>query len=174
MLKRLLALGTAAIAALSACGDGPATVTGTWRSPATWSSLVYASNTGPLLVEVHGDPFGVGDATFRGLVAEAMDRQVHGRVVPFTAVPAEAPRPQFRVTIAFMAPPTLSTADLCAGRITTGTPGSDRITMAAAFCDGQQVLSSVSGWVDGAEGPRDKRFRQLLAQVVRALFGDPG
>lgn len=38
MLKRLLSLGAGALAALTAgCGDGPATVSGTWRSPATWS-----------------------------------------------------------------------------------------------------------------------------------------
>jgi len=173
MLKRLLALGAAAAGALvSACGDGPATVSGTWRSPATWGTMVYASGDGPLLVEVHGDPFGRG-ADFRFQVAAAMDNQIIGRKLAITADRALAPHPDARIVVAFDPPPGFDPRHLCEGRVPTRATVGDRLTVLAAFCQGSETLSSVDGWVAGAAGPDDRRFRQLMGQVARALFGDP-
>lgn len=174
MLKRLISLGAAALAAVTAaCEDGPATVAGTWRSPATWSTMVYASAKGPLLVQVHGEPFGLQPADFRSAVADAMSNQVIGRVVHFTADPEAAPHPQYRVVLAFDPPPGQAVEALCAGRVATAARSGERITVQAAFCDGERALASAQGWVAKVDGPADKRFRQLLGQVVRDLFGNP-
>lgn len=172
MLKRLLSLGAAAIAGLTAaCEDGPATVAGAWRSPAAWSSMVYASAEGPLLVEVAGDPFGLGLAVWRAQVAEAMSGRLIGRQLAFTADPEAAPRPNFKVKLAFNAADSLSVEDLCKGRAALETKEAGRITVLAAFCDGDdKALATLRGWVARIEGPDDKRLGQLLGQVVRDLF----
>lgn len=173
MFKRLLSLGAATLTAMvSGCGDGPATVAGTWRSPATWSSMIYATSKGPMLIEVHGDPFGQNAADFRGQLAQAMTDKVMGRATAFTADPALAPQPRYRVVLAFNAPGNTDARHLCEGRVATAAVPSEKITVLGAFCDGESLLASVRGWVVKVDGPGDKRFRQLIAQVVRDLFGN--
>lgn len=174
MLKRLFSLAAAATAALvSGCGDGPATVPGSYRSPAAASVLVYATSRGPMLIEVHGDPFGLGPALFRTLVAQAMSGATPARPFRFTADPADAPARKVRVVVAFDPTPVLSAADLCAGQVASAAPGrpGERVALLAALCDGDQVLASVSGWVAKVDGPDDRRFRQLLTQAARELAG---
>ncbi|MBC7952037.1 MAG: hypothetical protein H7Z12_09510 [Rhodospirillaceae bacterium] len=172
MLKRLFSLGAAGMAALvSGCGDGPATVAGTWRSPAAWSSMIYATSKGPMLIEVHGDPFGLDAAGFRSQLAQVMTNQIMGRATAFTADPEAAPQPRYRVVLAFNAPDTADARHLCEGRIATAIAPSEKVTVLGAFCDGGTLLASVRGWVVKVDGPDDKRFRQLISQVVRDLFG---
>lgn len=172
MLKRLLSLGAAALAALgSGCGDGPATVAGTWRSAATWSSMVYATSTGPMLVEVHGSPFALPADQFRAAIAAAMTDRVFGQPTAFTADPQLAPRPRYRVVLAFNPPADSDARALCEGRVATAVTAGERITVQGAFCDGPNLLASINGWVAKVNGPDDRRFIQLMAQLTRELFG---
>jgi hypothetical protein len=172
MLKRLLSLGAAAVAAIvSACEEGPASVSGTWRSAATWSTMIHASADGPLLVEVLGQPFaGPSVDELAPQVAAAMSGQLIGRPLAFTADRGQAPRPQYRVVLAFNAPDGTDAKALCAGRVETR-PGQERITALATFCGDGEALASVRGWVSRVEGPADPRFRRLLGQMTRELFG---
>lgn len=172
MMKRLLSVGAAALAALvSGCGDGPATVAGGWRSPATWSSMVYATKDGPLLVEVHGDPFGLPPGRFRTAVAEAMTDAIFGRPSTFTTDRALAPQPRYRVVLAFNAPDTTDPRDLCRGQIATLAQPGERITVHGAFCEDATLLASIRGWVAKVQGTDDERFRRLVNQLTRELFG---
>ncbi|CAA7623367.1 hypothetical protein [Magnetospirillum sp. UT-4] len=172
MLKRLLSLGAAAIAAVaSACEEGPASVAGGWRSPATWSTMVHASASGPMLVEVRGDPFGLGREDLAAAAAQAMTNQIIGRALAFTADRDAAPKPQYRVVLAFGPAPDASPDQLCDGSVATARESGEKITVLAVFCDRGQRLASVTGWVARVEGVADKRFRQLLGQMVRELFG---
>lgn len=174
MLKRLMSLGAAALAAITAgCGDGPATMAGGWRSPAAWGAMVHATSSGPMLVQVHGDPFGLPPARFRALVAEAMTNKVFGRPTAFTADPAQAPRPGFRVVLAFNPPADASPEHLCRGQVVTAATAPDRVTVLGAFCQGDTLLASIKGWVARVDDPGDKRFGFLMAQLTRELFGDP-
>lgn len=174
MLKRLLSLGAAALAGLTAaCEEGPATLAGTWRSPATWSTMIYATSTGPMLVEVHGTPFAVDAGEFRDQVAEAMSNKIIGRVTLFTARRDLAPRPRYRVVLAFNAPDDLDMDRLCTGDPPVAAEPRETVTVQAAFCDGDKLMASLRGRVARVEGPGDKRFRQLMAQVARELFGEP-
>jgi hypothetical protein len=173
MFRRLVSFGAAAIAALtSACEDGPATIPGGWRSAAVWSTMVHASAQGPLWLDVHGRPFG-GDGDFKDKVAAAMTNQLIGRQLAFTARRDQVDKPEFRVVLAFNAPATADPRDLCAGQIATAAQADDKVTVLAAFCDKSGLLSSVQGWVAKVEGADDPRFRRLLGQVARDLFGSP-
>ncbi len=175
MIKRLLVMGAAALAALAGgCGDGPSTVAGGYRSAAAWSSFVHATASGPLLLDVHGDPFGVGAGEVARTVAEAMSGAIPARPHVMTIRRDEAPRPAFRVVVMLGAPAGLDVGDLCAGRIPDAAGGTGgRIDLMAAFCDGETPLSSVRGWVARVDGPGDRRFRLLLAQAMRELMGEP-
>lgn len=174
MLKRLMSLGAAALAALgSACEDGPATIAGTWRSPATWSSMVHATRSGPMLVEVHGRPFDDGAGDFPARVAEAMTDQVFGRRTAFTTRRDQAAEPGLRVVLAFNPPPGLHPDSLCEGNVPTAAAPRERVTVQATFCDHGRRLASAEGWVAKVTGPDDKRFRQLIGQLTRELFGTP-
>lgn len=173
MLKRLVSFGAAAFAALtSACEDGPATVPGGWRSAAVWSTMVHASAQGPLWLDVHGRPFG-GDGDFTAKVAAAMTDQLVGRRLAFTARRDQVDKPEFRVVLAFNAPANADPRDFCAGQIATAALAGDKVTVLAVFCDKSGLLSSVQGWVTKVEGADDPRFRRLLGQVARDLFGSP-
>lgn len=172
MLKRLLSLGAAAMTALTAaCEEGPATVRGTWRSPAATSTMVWAGARGPIFVEVHGNPFTLADQEFRASVADGLSNKVIGRVVRFTAQRDQAPHPDARVIMAFDAPESFDAQDLCAGGpVPVAVRSEERITVIASFCHDAKILSSVRGWVARGDGPGDKSFRQLLGQVARDLF----
>lgn len=172
MLKRLLSLGAAAVTALTAaCEEGPSTVRGTWRSPAATSTMVWANARGPILVEVHGNPFTLADHEFRALIADGLSNKVVGRVVRFTAQRDQAPHPDARVVVAFDAPENFDAQDLCAGGpVPVAAQSGERIAIIASFCHDAKILSSVRGWVVRGDGPDDKRFRRLLGQVARELF----
>lgn len=177
MFKRLLSIGAGLLATMTAaCEDGPATVPGGWRSAATWSSMVHASAAGPLWVEILGRPFAAtvqSDDSVNARVASAMTNQLVGRGLVFTARREQAARPEFRVILAFNPPAAADPRALCAGRVAPDQAAAEKVTVLAAFCDQSGLLASVKGWVAKVDGPDDPRFRRLLGQVVRDLFGAP-
>lgn len=173
MFKKILSAGAALLAGLTAaCEDGPATVPGGWRSPATWSSLVHASAHGPVWVQVVGRPF-AGEGEVADRVVAAMTNQLVGRQVAFTARRDLAAKPEFRVVLAFNPPANADPRALCAGNVATLAQPGDKVTVLAAFCDQSGLLASVQGWVAKVGGADDPRFVRLLGQVVRDLFGSP-
>lgn len=176
MMKKLLSLGAAALTALvGGCGDGPSTVPGGYRNPATWSTFFAATSSGPLLLEVHGDPFGTSAAELRTQVAKAMSAAIPARPFSMTTDPQAASLPKVKVVVALGAPANLDIAELCAGRAVTGTAKADggRIDVMAAFCHAGSQMSWVRGWVAKVDGPGDARFARLMGQVMRDLTGDP-
>ncbi|ARJ64711.1 hypothetical protein WV31_03005 [Magnetospirillum sp. ME-1] len=176
MMKKLLSLGAAALAALvGGCGDGPSTVPGGYRNPATWSTFFAATSSGPLLLEVHGDPFGVSAAELRNQVAKAMSAAIPARPFAMTTDPQAASLPKVKVVVALGAPANQDAAELCAGRVATSAAKADggRIDVMAVFCHGGAQMSWVRGWVSKVNGPGDARFVRLMGQVMRDLAGDP-
>jgi len=59
----------------------------------------------------------------------------------------------------------------CASQPEGGAPASaGRVELRAGFCNGDDLLAAVDGWVEEVQGPADARFEQLLHQVARDLF----
>ncbi|TAN57044.1 MAG: hypothetical protein EPN20_17740 [Magnetospirillum sp.] len=176
MIKRLLSFGAAALATLvGGCGDGPSTVAGGYRSPATWSSFVYATSPGPLLLEVVGDPFGAGSGTLGRTIAATMAAAIPARPFTLTTETAAAPRSNFRVVLVLGGDPSLDERAICAGRgkaEAAKIEAGGRVDLIATFCDGEALLSSVRGWVAKIDGADDRRFHRLLGQVARELMGE--
>ncbi|MDO8607090.1 MAG: hypothetical protein Q7R40_11175 [Phaeospirillum sp.] len=175
MMKRLLSLGAAALASLvGGCGDGPSTVPGGYRNAATWSSFIYATSSGPLLLDVRGDPFGAGSADLGQAVATGMAAGIPARPFTLTLDAAAAARPNFRVMVVLGGAKELDERAICAGRAqgaATRIEGG-RLDLIATFCDGEALLSSVRGWVARIDGVDDRRFQRLLGQVARELMGE--
>ncbi len=172
MFKRFFSLTAAVLASLCAgCDDGPATVPGGWRSPATWSVMVYATSSSPLLLEVYGSPFGEPAAGFRDRLVEIMNNKVMGRPMSFTTHPEQALHPRTRVVLAFNPPPDTNSAALCRKEVATAAEPRDKITVVGVFCEDVNQLSTVKGWVKREENSSGKNFQQMMEQVTRELFG---
>ncbi len=160
-----------ATAILAGCA-GPATVGPVYRRAGTWSEMVYATAHGPMLVEVHGNPFPkTSPADLAKAVAVSMTGNVFSRPTAFTADAKAAPHPHLRVVMAFNPPKGTDDNDLCRGRIgRSDTVASGTIRVEAAFCDHDLPLSALFGWTEAA-GPDDPRFGRLVADVTLRLFG---
>jgi hypothetical protein len=143
----------------------PTTISGTWRSPAAYDSMIYASARGPLLLTVHGGP----DAE---TIRAAMDDTLIGRRLAFTLDPGRAAHPEFRVVLAFDPPTDLAPEGLCGSPPPPPTPDPERIRVTASFCAKGECLAAADGRV-GARDPADPPFRRMMGQLVRTLFGDP-
>jgi hypothetical protein len=176
MVRRFLSVVAATLAGLvGACGDGPSTVPGGYRSAAAWSSFVYATADGPLLLELRGDPFGSNRAALGKAVADGLAAGIPARPFRLTTDASSARHPQFRLVMVLGAAPDLDPADICKGRVRHAAAPVDggRLGVLAAFCDGETLLSSVQGWVGKVSDEGDPRFRQLMGQVARDLMGGP-
>jgi hypothetical protein len=126
-----------------------------------------------VLVEVLGQPFvGFSTDSLAGQIADAMTGQLIGRPITFTAAHDQAPRPQYRVVLAFNAADATDPRSVCTGKVAGGGPA-EKITVIASFCDDGQMLASVKGWIARVDGPADSRFRRLMGQITRELFGSP-
>ncbi len=151
----------------------PVTVRGSRPSPAARSSLVYAAAAGPVLVRVSGDPFGRGGGQLGRVVAAALEAEMTGLPVRFTADPGQAPRPEFRVVVAFDPVPSATPGEVCAGTAAWA-PRSGRLTVLAVFCGTGEVLASATGRTAAVTAPDDPRFGRLVGQLAHALFDQQG
>jgi hypothetical protein len=131
-------------------GDAPLTVSGSRPSPAAHSSLVHAAANGPVLVVVSGGP-----EDFGPVAAAALEAEMTGLAVRFTADPAQAKLPQVRVELAFA----------------HSRPG--RIAVQAAFRNDTETLASAFGRTTAVASPGDPRLSRLLGQLAHALFDEP-
>ncbi len=131
--------------------------------------MLYATAKGAMPLQVQGQPFAeAGDLV--PVSIEAMSGQVFGR--NFSFVPGSAESVEgIRVVLAFSPARNADGAALCRGGKVGGGPAA-RVDALAAFCNGTEALAEVEGWVGRVAGPRDPRFRALLAQMTRDLFGN--
>jgi hypothetical protein len=170
LLRPLLPL--AALAALAACDEGPATVTPYMHATGTLDFLAAATrNEGPLYMEIDGTPFTAeGDGLEARLIA-AMERATQARVLRLTTEQEAAEDPQFRLVVVFNPPGKGELLAFCAAQPAGGPPqDTARVDLRAGFCRGDDLLAAVDGWVEDASGSDDPRFEQLMHQVVRDLF----
>lgn len=157
---------------LAGCLDGPIVMASAQRSAATWSSMVYAAQDGPILVEVQGSALGVPGAALAPLAARAMTGAVIGHPTRFTADPAQAPRRNFRTVVVLDPALTMDEEDACAGRIASRPPSPGGMAALAVFCNNQDPLSSARGSTAAAR-PDDPAVAGLLAALARETFRQP-
>jgi hypothetical protein len=166
----------AALLGLAACDQGPATVTPYRHPTGAFDFLVAATrNGGPLYLEIDGDPFGTGE-DLESLVIAALQPALQSRVLSLTTDQDAAEDPAFRLVLVFNPPDSGELMAFCASQPEGGSPEAEgaaaagRVELRAGFCNGDDLLAAVDGWVEEAQGPGDARFEQLMHQVARDLF----
>lgn len=155
---------------LGACDDAPKTNTYFVGGKGVENFLTYATQDGPMLVRIHGNPFQTPKPDVDRAILERMNSAIQRRVVRFTDQEASAPQPSYRVNIVLNAPESMHGGDVCRGKIPETGPGTDRITVRATFCIGEKLWVDVGGWLKEAEGPEDPKFLQLIWQLTNDMF----
>jgi|SRR5690349_1907846 len=90
------------------------------------------------------------------------------------AVPAELPRPDYRLVLVFDAANDLTAARVCANEIRLKPPAPEsagRFSVFAVYCRNDQWLSQTTGSTP-AISPEDPRVGQLFSQLFLVLFTD--
>jgi hypothetical protein len=155
-LFSLPVLGAALL--LSACGVGTVSYVNVDSSydPLQYARLPY---TGPLYVEVSGNPFAIP--------SEQMAQLVYSAIAPSNAVIGNGQGPRLH----FAFGPDASNVNLACSAAGTIGRVNGRISMVAALCRGtDHALTYLSASIDGVTGPDDPRFRQFLRQATVQLF----
>lgn len=132
----------------------------------------YAASKGEVRTVVDGNPFNVDKRSFDATVTQQMTGANYGPRATFTTRASPNTLQAFKVVMAFNAPPGFATRELCAdGAEPLNAPPSNRgVSVLAAFCQYDTLLSEAEGYVLAAGGPNDPTFRNLVRQVTGSLF----
>jgi len=164
----------AALAALFGCDEGPSSNLTFTSTPDVWSFVTGIAPAGPLLVKVHGNPFGEpGDMLSREVV-----RAIAGTFtepwLTFTDRDEDAASKDARL-IWLIDPQAGFNADLvCAGELPAPDAGRRVMELRAVFCHRGRPLSAVHGWVRRPDSAADPRWRNLVSQMARQLLSGRG
>jgi hypothetical protein len=162
-------VGLSIVAVLAACGVPRLSRhwTDAHAARAFWA---YGGAGQAFLVEVRNPPPSV---TPEALAAAFPPPPLVAPPARYTAVVAEASRPEYRFVLLFGAPVQADGADACAGDVPALSGGA---VLQAAFCYRDRVLSEVRGDALGdsfAAGAGSAEARQVLYGVVRHLVPPP-
>ncbi|MCW9033407.1 MAG: hypothetical protein OQJ97_04240 [Rhodospirillales bacterium] len=156
---------------LSGCSDGPTVISNFNKGPTIiWDLAVSANLKGPILVEVHGNPFGGGESHLKSVILKDMTDSIEKRKFTYTLEKSKAPSPDFKVTILFGAPNNLNANRVCEGERPEPNYDLEKITVRAVLCSRNDLLSDVEGWVKNVESPDDISFKTLIEIVTRELI----
>ena len=124
--------------------------------PVQYARLPY---TGPLYVEVSGNPFAIP--------SDQMAKVVYEAIAPSNAAVGNGQGPRLHYAFG----PDATNFNLACSAAGTNGRINDRITMVAALCRGTgHALTYLSASIDGVTGPDDPRFRRFLRQATVQLF----
>lgn len=152
-----------------------ATIGGTEYAPQyDYREFFTAADGKPFRVVLAGTPFaGVPVETVSGALLGQMQAAKPQPRLTFTYdVPAERPRPDYRMMLVFDAAGDYGAPSACAGvtpRVKQPTPG--RLHVFAVYCRNDQALTQTTAWTD-ATGPDDPRVGQLFRELFPVLFSD--
>lgn len=172
MLKRWLGLGVGALTALTAACDGaPMTQQVYYKGTGVTAYLQYAVTDGPLLVQVHGNPFVTSKPFLDDIVAKELESTItYIRGVRFTTDAEKAFRPEYRIIVVLGAHKALNAQSLCDGQAPRMDIEANPMRMVAVFCRKDELLSEVNGSIRTGASPEDQRFRNWLGQIGRDLI----
>jgi len=152
-----------------------ATIGGTqYATQYDYREFFNATDGKPFRVVLAGMPFAGQsiDAVAVPLLAQMQAVRPQPRLTFTYDVPAERPRPDYRLVLIFDAANDFGAPSVCAGekpRFKAGTPG--RLNVFAVYCRNDLALSETSAWT-GATGADDPRVRELFRELFPVLFSD--
>jgi hypothetical protein len=168
-IAALLAASALPIAALAA------TIGGTdYATQYDYREFFNAADGKPFRVVLAGEPFpGLApDDVARRLLPQMQANKPRPRLTFTYDVPAELPRPNYRLVLIFNAANDLGADSVCATgrmRFRSGVPG--RAHVFAIYCRNDQALSQLTAWT-AASGPDDPRMGELFKDAFAQVFSD--
>ncbi len=131
----------------------------------------YIAAPGEVRTVILGLPFKMPEAAFAERVTGHMyGRPSWGPPARYTTTPSEAAKTAFYVVLVFNPPIGYDGYDACAERDEGGGPAGGEIHVVAAFCSTVHMLSEVRAAGGGIGGPDDRRFVNLVHDVMFELF----
>jgi hypothetical protein len=167
----------AGVLALGACSAGTGIVAGTDYAPQYDFSEFYAATNGKTFrVLLEGNPFPAltQQETQRRLLPVMQANRPRPRLTFTYEVPAELPRPDYRLVLVFDAANDLGAATVCAGEFRhqpRPPEAAGRFAVFAVYCRNDQALSQATARTP-ATGPEDPRVGELFSQLFLVLFTD--
>jgi hypothetical protein len=152
-----------------------ATIGGTqYATQYDYREFFNAADGKPFRVVLAGTPFpGTPvDAVAGPLLAQMQAARPQPRLTFTYDVPAERPRPDYRLVLVFDAANDFGSNSVCLGekpRFKAGTPG--RMSVYAVYCRNDLALSETTAWTT-ATGPDDPRVGELFRELFPVLFSD--
>ena len=171
--RRRLAGAGAVLAALAVQACTGVVVYGYFRHTTAGldSELAYAGSRGPVHTRIYGNPFPVAKSRLASVVISEMTASAPGAAAKFSTRKAESPSP-YRMALRFNGPRNLTDHALCddGGGDSDAVQPAGRVHLAAAFCIGDEPLSSATGEAHNVTGVDDPRLRELVSQLTLVLF----
>jgi hypothetical protein len=128
-------------------------------------------STGPMLVEIQGQPYAASAEQIDDAVLRAMHDAMSWTATPrLTTDPAAAKIPSMVVVMTFNGGVVDANVQ-CSGGSEGGEPrpqGAVQVT--ASFCGNGSLISNTSGRIDTSSGVGDPLFAELIRQVADDLF----
>jgi hypothetical protein len=174
--RRLLTLLAGTLLA-SACVTSAPTVGGYDYAPQyDFSEFFAVTDLRTFRVIISGNPFpNLSQVEMQQRLLPVMQANRPRPRLTFTyAVPAELPRPDYRLVMVFDAANDLTAARVCAGQIMhkpRGPQDIGRFSVFAVYCRNDLAMSQAVATTP-ATGPDDPRVGQLLAQLFQVIFTD--
>ena len=163
---------------LAACASSSSPVVGgtDYAPQYDFSEFYAATNNKTFRVVVAGNPFPqMAPQEMQQRLLPVMQANRPRPRLTFTyAVPAELPRPDYRLVLVFDAANDLTAARVCAGEIRLKPQRSEpagRLSVFAVYCRNDQVLSQTTA-TTAAASPEDPRVGQLFSQLFLVMFTD--
>lgn len=174
-LRALVLLAGALV--LGACAAPAGSIGGTDYAPQYDFSEFYAATNGKTFrVVFEGNPFPAltQPESQRRLLPVMQANRPRPRLTFTYDVPAELPRPDYRLVLVFDSAIDLSAARVCAGDVRhrpRRAEAVDRFAVFAVYCRNDLALSQSTAWTP-ATGPEDPRVGQLFSQLFLVIFTD--
>ena len=165
--KHLAVIG---VLALTACDEASNVTPGFTRGEIVQSTLIYSNSKGPIVVEIHGDPFGMRDSVLAEKILASLVGHFTSPIIRFTTDKDKAFTPNVTYRIAFGWPEKEGAEELCSKKIPDLSPKLEKITVAGAFCMDSERLSDAEGWVTDVKTPDDLKFKSLMSDLARSVL----
>jgi hypothetical protein len=164
----VVALATASCGNLVIVQDDPGP-----RSSYFIGYLDYATRNGAIETIVVGNPFGAAKNEFDKLVVSLMKHQNRGIPAEFVIGQNEKTIPLYKVAVVFNQRTNFPHYDMCKqpGKIPTQ-PHTGQLRIAIAFCEGDEVKSGTTGFVNNITSGSDPRFAELVQNVTRYMVSE--
>ena len=137
------------------------------------TDISAAGGSGQLLTQIFGNPFNVDQDQFDKDVTDAMYGAHFGPATHFTPAPRGEYKRPFYVRLGFGGDYPLSVTTICtippSPPARTAVP-SGTVSLVAAFCQQDRVLTYLQASGSGYTGPEDPRFVEFMKNVTFQLF----